>query len=134
VLERDLIQSNGFCNVIEDGKKVGFQFQLRMPSYRGLAASLIDGVGVVIDGKHSFEPQEPLWILQGKKYTLAELHASEGVRWQLEDAAIVEVRHEGGLESGIHDLAVDLRLRMSYVPIEHQPSRYLVSRKVTIIK
>ena len=43
LLERDLIQSSGFRNVREGDRVTGFQFRVRMPSYRGMAASLIDG-------------------------------------------------------------------------------------------
>ena len=46
LLERELIQSTGFRNVRDGGEVTGFQLRLRMPSYRGMAASLIDGVSV----------------------------------------------------------------------------------------
>ena len=46
LLERDLIQSVGFRNVREGGAITGFQLRVRMPSYRGMAASLIDGIAV----------------------------------------------------------------------------------------
>lgn len=132
LLERDLIQSVGFRNVREGGKIVGFQFQLRMPSYRGMAGSLIDGVGVRIPGLVDVAPEVPLWTLQGRTYTLQQLWNSDGVRWQLEDAAVVTVPLAGGLPEGIHELSVDLRLRMSYIPLEHQPSRYQVTKHVTL--
>ncbi|GAA5026745.1 sugar phosphate isomerase/epimerase [Microbacterium fluvii] len=132
LLERDLIQSVGFRNVREGGEITGFQFRLRMPSYRGMAASLIDGVAVRIPGVVDVAPDVPLWTLQGRTYTLQELWDGEGVRWQLEEAAIVTVPLPGGLPDGIHELSVDLRLRMSYIPLEHQPSRYQVTKHVTL--
>ncbi|WP_369622420.1 C-glycoside deglycosidase beta subunit domain-containing protein, partial [Pseudoalteromonas distincta] len=73
LLERDLIQSVGFRNVREGGEITGFQFRVRMPSYRGMAASLIDGIGVSIPGLVDVAPDVPLWTLQGKQYTLAQL-------------------------------------------------------------
>ncbi len=54
------------------------------------------------------------------------------MRWQLDEAAIVTVPHAGGLPEGTHEVAIDLRLRMSYIPIEHQPSTYRVSRHITL--
>lgn len=132
LLERDLIQSVGFRNVHEGGEVTGFQFRVRMPSYRGMAASLIDGIGVRIPGIVDVEPDVPLWTLQGKTYTLAELWESEDVRWQLEEAAIVTVPLPGGLPDGVHELSIDLRLRMSYIPLEHQPSQYRVTKHVTL--
>ena len=132
LLERDLIQSVGFRNVREDGEITGFQFRVRMPSYRGMAASLIDGIGVSIPGLVDVAPDVPLWTLQGKQYTLAELWDGDGVRWPLEDAAIITVPLAGGLPDGVHELSIELRLRMSYIPQEHQPSTYRVTKHVTL--
>lgn len=135
LLERDLIQSVGFRNVREGGDSgeiTGFQFRVRMPSYRGMAASLIDGIGVSIPGLVDVAPDVPLWTLQGTQYTLAELWDGDGVRWPLEDAAIVTVPLPGGLPDGVHELSIELRLRMSYIPQEHQPSTYRVTKHVTL--
>lgn len=132
LLERDLIQSVGFRNVRTDGAITGFQFRVRMPSYRGMAASLIDGIGVSIPGLVDIAPDVPLWTLQGGTYTLDELWRSNDLRWPLEDAAIVTVPLAGGLPDGTHELSIDLRLRMSYIPEEHQPSRFQVTKHVTL--
>ena len=132
LLERDLIQSVGFRNVREGGEITGFQFRVRMPSYRGMAASLIDGIGVRIPGLVDVAPEVPLWTLQGRQYTLAELWDGDGVRWPLEDAAVITVPLPGGLPDGVHELSIELRLRMSYIPQEHQPSTYRVTKNVTL--
>ena len=134
MLERELIQSTGFSNVVENGQITGFQFKLRMPSYRGMAASLIDGVSVRVDQNPEVPADVPLWTLQGQTRTLAQLQTTDDLRWQLEEPAIVTVPHPGGLSVGVHNLAIVLKLRMSYIPIEHQPTTYRVERKVTIVK
>jgi sugar phosphate isomerase/epimerase len=132
LLERDLIQSVGFRNVIEGGRVTGFQFRLRMPSYRGMAASLIDGVAVRVDGIIDVGPDVPLWNFGERTYTLQQLWESDGVRWPLEEAAVVTVPLDGGLSQGVHELSIELRLRMSYIPLEHQPSIYQVSKKLAL--
>ena len=132
LLERDIIQSVGFRNVREGDKVTGFQLRLRMPSYRGMTASLIDGVAVRVGDLVDVAADVPLWTLQGKTYTLQELWDGEGVRWPLEDAAIVTVPFEGGLPDGVHEVSIELRLRMSYIPVEHQPSTYTVTKHVTL--
>ncbi len=132
LLERDLIQSVGFRNVREGGEITGFQFRVRMPSYRGMSASLIDGIGVRIPGLVDVAPDVPLWTLQGRQYSLAELWDGDGVRWPLEDAALITVPLAGGLPDGVHELSIELRLRMSYIPQEHQPSTYRVTKSVTL--
>ncbi|CAN7324391.1 DUF6379 domain-containing protein [Arthrobacter sp. LjRoot78] len=132
LLERDLIQSVGFRNVTDGRRVTGFQFRLRMPSYRGMAASLIDGVAVRVGNVVDVGPDVPLWTFGGQTYTLQQLWESDGVRWPLEEAAVVTVPFDGGLPQGVHELSIELRLRMSYIPVEHQPSTYRVSRKVTL--
>ena len=54
------------------GRVTGFQFQLRNPNYRGVAASLLDGIEVVVDGER-VPDHVPLWTLQGRTFTLDEL-------------------------------------------------------------
>jgi hypothetical protein len=132
LLERDLIQSVGFRNIREGGEVTGFQFRLRMPSYRGMAASLIDGVAVRVGDLVDVAPDVPLWTFAGRTYSLQELWDADGVRWPLEEAAVVTVPHPGGLPEGTHEVSVQLRLRMSYIPEEHQPSTYDVSRHITL--
>ena len=132
LLERDLIQSAGFRNVTEGGRVTGFQFRVRMPSYRGMAASLVDGVAVRVGNLVDVGPDIPLWTFGGRTFTLTELWVSEGVRWPLEEAAVITVPFDGGLPQGVHELSIELRLRMSYIPEEHQPTIHRVSRKVTL--
>jgi sugar phosphate isomerase/epimerase len=97
-----------------------------------MTASLIDGIAVRVGDLVDVPADVPRWTLQGKTYTLAELWESDGVRWPLEDAAIVTVPFEGGLPDGVHEVSIELRLRMSYIPAEHQPSTYRVTKHVTL--
>ena len=115
MLDVAVIQGRGFRNVLEDGRVTGFQFQLRNPNYRGVAASLLDGIDVVVDGERIPE-HVPLWTLQGRTFTLDELRASTDVRWQLDEPATITVPKPGGLSVGVHRLEVTLYLRRSYFP------------------
>ena len=51
MIERSIIQSRGAKNVVLENGQPGFQFQLRNPNYRGVQASLIDGIDVTLNGK-----------------------------------------------------------------------------------
>ena len=93
----------------------GFAFQLRNPNYRGVAASLLDGIDVVIDGERVPE-HVPLWTLQGRTLTLDDLRVSTDVRWQLDEPATITVPRPGGLAAGVHRLEVVVHLRRSYFP------------------
>jgi sugar phosphate isomerase/epimerase len=115
VLDYAIIQGRGFRNVVNDGRVTGFQFQLRNPNYRGTAASLLDGVEVVVDGER-IPDHVPTWTLQGRTFTLDELRASTDVRWQLDEPATITVPKPGGLSVGVHQLDVVVQLRRSYFP------------------
>ena len=115
VLDFPIIQGRGFRNVVENGRVTGFSFQLRNPNYRGGAASMLDGIEVVVDGER-IPDHVPLWTLQGRTLTLDELRASTDVRWQLDEPATITVPKPGGLSVGVHQLEVTVYLRRSYFP------------------
>jgi hypothetical protein len=128
MLDRDIIQNRGFRNV-----PGGFQFRLRMPNYRGVQGSLIEGVEVTVDGALNFPRTHAIWILQGREFTAAELAVSTDVRWQLDEAAVITVPHPGGLTPGVHHLRVGIALQAPYIPAEFQPSIFDAERKVTLL-
>jgi Domain of unknown function (DUF6379) len=132
MLDRELIQNRGFRNVFTDGSATGFQLQLRMPNYRGVWGSLIDGVDIRV-GELSWNRELPLWTLQGREFTIAELRKSTDVRWQLDEPAVITVPHDGGLPAGVHHVSVDVALHAPYIPAEFQPSIFHSERKITIV-
>ena len=105
---------------------------LRMPNYRGVWGSLIDGVDVSV-GDLSWNREVPLWTLQGRTFTIDELRASTDVRWQLDELAIITIPSDGGLAVGVHDVAVDIAVHAPYIPAEFQPSLFHAERKVTVV-
>lgn len=115
MLDRNIIQGRGFRNTVADGQIIGFQFDLRNPNYRGTAASLLDGIDVTVDGDR-IPDHLPVWTLQGRTFTLDELRASTGVRWQLDETATISVPKPGGLTTGVHQLDVTVYLRRPYFP------------------
>ena len=50
-MEKQVIQSVGFRNILEDGKAVGFQFKIRLPYYRGVFLSQIKAGLLIVDGE-----------------------------------------------------------------------------------
>lgn len=132
MLDFDIIQNRGFGNVVEDGRVTGFALRLRNPNYRGLSSSLVDGVDVTVDGT-TWTHEHTLVELQGRRFTLEELRRSTGARWALDEAATVVVPLPGGLEPGVHRVAVDVHLRAPYFPIEFQPSIFHAERALTVV-
>lgn len=132
MLERQLVQSIGFKNTGPVSARTGFEFRLRLPSYRGLRASLIDGVDVTVDGE-AFDHTRNLLVLGDTVLDLAALREATELRWPLDEAATVRVAKPGGLSAGVHDITVGVRVRQSYIPIEFQPSVVVERRTATIV-
>ena len=132
MLDRNVIQGRGFRNVVEDGRVTGFQLVLRNPNYRGVAASLLDGVEVTVDGER-VPDSVPLWTLQGRTYTLDELRATTDVRWQLDEPATITVPKPGGLATGVHDVEVVVYLRRPYFPPMVSRTTFTASAKAVIV-
>jgi hypothetical protein len=128
LLEAHVIQSKGFRNV--DG---GFQVAVRCPYYRGIWASLLEGVQVVVDGE-SFAGDRIRWTLGGATSTTGELADATETRWPFEEPATLTVDKPGGLEPGLHDVEVSVTWRWSYIPVEMQPTTNVSNRKLVLVR
>jgi hypothetical protein len=131
MLEKDVIQSHGFKNVTADGAITGFQVRIRIPYYRGIWASLLEGADVAVDGEE-FGREGILWTIGGKTLTLAELEAASDIRWPFDEPATLTVPKPGGLAVGIHDVHVKLAFRASYMPPAMGPWITRAERKLAL--
>lgn len=133
MLEKPLIQSQGFRNTGRTELPDAFEVRVRSPYYRGVWANLIEQPSVSVDGEE-FDGANVRWRFPSGEYTLAELRDSVDVRWPLEHAAVLRIPKPGGLSVGVHHVSVTLRMRMSYIPEEIQPQAWTTSRKVVIVE
>jgi hypothetical protein len=132
MLERSLVQTRGFRNTGPATAPDGFEFLLRLPNYRGMRASLADGVDVTVDGE-AFPHTANTLVIEGRELTLAQLREAVDVRWAVDEPAIVRVSRPGGLSVGVHTISVGVRLRQPYFPIQFQPSIVNETREATIV-
>jgi hypothetical protein len=132
MLERTLVQSMGFRNDGPIGGRSGFEFRLRLPNYRGMRASLFDGVDVTVDGER-FGYESNRYVVDGEEHSIASLRGAIGARWRLDEPAVVRVPKPGGLAAGVHEVTVGVRIRQPYIPIEFQPSVIVESRHATVV-
>lgn len=92
----------------------GFTFGLRMPWYRALPLSSLEGLEVHIDGEAV--PSEELSLgLGGRTYALADLPPLHDEWWYVADAAEVRAPKPDGLKPGEHELDVTIALRIPYI-------------------
>lgn len=99
-----------------DGEALGLAFESRIPYYRGLGLSMVEVPEVSVDG-HEIAGEDLRLTYRGVERTFAELADVTDVRWELGEDATISVLLPGGLTPGRHEIAVNLRLRVSYLPI-----------------
>jgi hypothetical protein len=132
MVEHQLIQSSGFRNYGPEQDREGFELRIRLPNYRGMRLSLLDGFDITVDGE-VFPFEQNLLRLRDTTYTLDEIREAAEVRWELLEWGSVVVKKAGGLKPGIHKVAVCARVRSPYFPPEFQPSFVRAERLGTIV-
>lgn len=111
-----IIREGSVRNVVDaDGAVTGFSFATHMPYYRGLGLSMIEVPEVAVDGVAVSE-EDLRFTYNGVTRTFAELADVSDVRWELRTFATITVLRDGGLAAGEHEIFVNLRLRVSYLP------------------
>jgi hypothetical protein len=104
--------------VIEDGslrsQGDGFTFHLRMPWYRALPLSSLEGLEVTLDDE-TVASEELRLTLEGKTYALSDLPPLYDDWWYVADPAEVRAPKQGGLPKGEHRLDVTIALRIPYI-------------------
>ena len=112
-----IIREGSVRNVVDaDGAVTGFSFATHMPYYRGLGLSMIEVPEVAVDGVAVSE-EDLRFTYNGVTRTFAELADVSEVRWELRTFATITVLRDGGLAAGEHEIFVNLRLRVSYLPV-----------------
>jgi hypothetical protein len=104
--------------VIADGslraESDGFGFGLRMPWYRALPLSSLEGLDVRIDGD-PVQSDELELSLGGRTYTLADLPPLHDEWWYVADPIDVRAPLQDTLPAGEHELDVTIALRIPYI-------------------
>ena len=122
MLATHMLNPNAYKNVTEDGKTVGFSFQMRVPYYRGITLSIIRNIQVVVDGEEF--PREALTItVNGETFTLEEARTVISNRWLFGQFGEITVKKDGGLSAGKHHIAVTITVAPSYMPMQLVRSR-----------
>ncbi len=115
MFDKYMIVEDGFRNVSQNGKVIGFQVNTRLPYYRGLGVSMVEDVSVTIDGE-TFPRDAVTVVLRGRPMTLDAMETDYRERWEFGEIGTVLVRRSGGLAPGKHRIELTDRLRISYLP------------------
>jgi hypothetical protein len=99
-----------------DGGRTGGVVEVRMPYYRGLGLSMVEAVDLVVDGT-PVPPSRTTFTVHGNTYTFAQLPTVTDDRWEMGERAQLAFETDEPLAPGEHDVAVSVRLRISYMPV-----------------
>jgi hypothetical protein len=115
MFEKYMILENDIQNIVENDKIIGFQFGARLPYYRGLGLSMVEDIGVKINGQ-AIESEQISLSVHGNTYTLKQMETEANDRWEMGEVGHISVKKDGGLSKGEHQLNLMLNLRISYLP------------------
>lgn len=132
MLQRTIIQSRGCKAVTLENGQSAVQFQLRNPNYRGVQASLIDGIEITLDGQ-SYSHEKALWTLQGETHDLESLRKTIDLRWQLDEVAIITLPIETHLVAGVYELEVVIFIRRPYIPAQFSRSPFKTASNIVVV-
>ena len=100
-------------NTVAAGVRIGYEFEIRYPSYRGCFLSCIEDLRFAVDGREP-DPDLVCFGLNGKEFTLAELPDLFREYWYIMSPARIRVTQIGGLEPGPHKIRVYMKHRVPY--------------------
>jgi hypothetical protein len=111
-----MFNPEGFKNVEENQKVIGFQFDFKIQYYRGVTLSIIRNIEVNVDGEE-FSRQDIRFTLEGDTFTLDEMETVITYRWKFGEYATVTVLKDGGLSKGRHHIKATQTIAPSYMPM-----------------
>jgi hypothetical protein len=112
----DVVCEDSLKNTNVNGKKLGYEFQIRLSNYRGHYLSCIEEFEVTVDGKR-INSDDLSFCLNGKEFTVRQLPSLISEFWSLIEPATIKVFAPGGLTEGEHQMDVNLMLRIPYLPV-----------------
>jgi hypothetical protein len=112
----DVVCDDSLVNTYVNGKKLGYEFQIRLSNYRGHFLSCIEEFVVTVDGKE-VNSDDITFCLNEKDFTLRQLPSLISEFWSLIEPATIKVFAPGGLTVGEHQIDVKLMLRIPYMAV-----------------
>lgn len=111
--EDHVVREDGFYNILLNGKRVGFNLDLRINYYRGLPLSSVRTLEISIDDKKIPE-QQIIVELNGKTFSVRQLKELYAEFWGIKTPMHLRV-FNGGLEEGGHDVAATIIYQSPYM-------------------
>lgn len=116
---RQIYNPDGFKNMEENGKVIGYQFQFKAQYYRGITLSIVRDIQIEMDGE-KVDRQEIRFTVNDETFTLEEMRTviDSEYRWEFGEYATISVIKEGGLAKGNHHIKALQIIAPSYMPFQ----------------
>lgn len=115
MFDKYIIDAASVANTGPAEAPTGFRFTTRLGYYRGLGLSMVEDLVVSIDGQAV--PRAAISFDEGPgPLTLDAMETAFDRRWPFGAPATITVALPGGFPPGEHTLALQQRLRISYMP------------------
>jgi hypothetical protein len=114
VFDQYIVCEEGF-RARDDGRPGGV-VEVRMPYYRGLGLSMVEAVDLTLDGV-PVPSSRTTFTVHGNTYPFDRLPEVLDDRWEMGECAELAFETDEPLAPGEHDVAVSVRLRISYMPV-----------------
>ena len=108
-----LVCDDNMVNVIVDGVKIGYEFKIKYPSYRGVYLSCIEQMAIDVDGR-PISKNNIFILLNGKQFLIDELPELFKEYWYISDKATIRVIDPDGIAVGDHNVRVFMKHRVPY--------------------
>lgn len=115
----DVVCDNSLKHIFANGKKVGYEFDIRLSYYRGHFLSVIDEFAVTVDDEEVPEA-DIRFCIHGREFGISQLHDLVSEFWQITEPAAIRVFKAGGLPAGDHHIDVKLMFHSPYMPISEK--------------
>lgn len=128
MFDNNVFLENTCKNIIKEDKIIGFELKTNITYYRGIPLSMINDIGVEVDGDKVARENILCSIDEVNWFTLDEMETITYYKWEFGEPLIIRVNKEGGLSKGSHEIALDVIVRTAYIPVP------LAGRKVRTVK
>lgn len=113
-MDKHIVGTEGFRNIEVNGHILGYQVTVRLSYYRALPLSCVEQVILIVDG--IAVPKGDITLcLNDKRFTLDQLRDLYAEWWSIVADGILEVALPGGLNSGSHEVEIQLVCRSPYM-------------------
>lgn len=109
---------SGTChNVEENGTVIGYEMKTHITYYRGIPLSMVNTIGVKVDGVDE-DKKDIRCSLDGEEwFTLEEMTTVADLKWEYGEPLTVRVLKDGGLPAGEHVVGLNVVTRTAYIPV-----------------